>query len=173
MFFHFSGQERRTITNELLAKPKISGSQPHGSSSENHLEDRICSRQRTNRKVRAVGDGCGDSRAIQGTLFPHLEEELRPLTEREKALVQVVELAELKPIAIIDNNPRRGGQKREMEPARATRFRQRTVCERCNSNLLDNYGGRFVRVRGATKVMTHLVCGVIPITAMGLFGLRR
>jgi len=72
-------------------------------------------------------------------------------------------------VPIIDNNPRRGGEKQEMEPARAIRFRQRTTSERCNSNLLDNYGGRNVRVRGAAKVITHLLFGLLPIAAMALF----
>jgi hypothetical protein len=77
--------------------------------------------------------------------------------------------AGLNHVPIIDNNPRRGGKRMEMEPARATRFRQRTTSERCNSTLLDNYGGRNVRVRGAAKVMTHLMFGLLPIAAMALF----
>jgi len=72
-------------------------------------------------------------------------------------------------VPIIDNNPRRGGEKQEMEPARALRFRNRTASERCNSTLLDNYGGRNVRVRGPAKVMTHLMFGLLPIAAMALF----
>jgi hypothetical protein len=73
-------------------------------------------------------------------------------------------------VPIIDTNPRRG-EKKEMDPAQAVRFRNRTTAERVNSNLKDNYGGRFVRVRGAAKVMTHLMFGVIAITATQLFRL--
>jgi Transposase DDE domain len=58
-----------------------------------------------------------------------------------------------------------------MDPAQAVRFRNRSTAERVNSNLKDNYGGRFVRVRGAAKVMTHLMFGLIAITATQLFQL--
>ncbi|MDO8721547.1 MAG: transposase [Syntrophales bacterium] len=78
--------------------------------------------------------------------------------------------AELGHVPIIDTNPRRG-EKKEMDPAQAVRFRNRSTAERVNSNLKDNYGGRFVRVRGAAKVMTHLMFGLIAITAMQLFRL--
>ena len=78
--------------------------------------------------------------------------------------------AELGHVPIIDTNPRRG-EKKEMDPAQAVRFRNRSTAERVNSNLKDNYGGRFVRVRGAAKVMTHLMFGLIAITATQLFRL--
>ena len=78
--------------------------------------------------------------------------------------------AGLEHVPIIDTNPRRG-EKKEMDPAQAVRFRNRTTAERVNSNLKDNYGGRFVRVRGAAKVMTHLMFGLIAITATQLFRL--
>jgi len=73
-------------------------------------------------------------------------------------------------VPIIDTNLRRG-EKKEMDPAQAVRFRNRSTAERVNSNLKDNYGGRFVRVRGAAKVMTHLMFGLIAITANQLFRL--
>lgn len=71
---------------------------------------------------------------------------------------------------IIDNNPRRG-EKIQMDPATKTRFAERSTAERVNSNLKDNYGGRNVRVKGASKVMAHLMLGIISITAMQLFRL--
>ncbi len=74
-------------------------------------------------------------------------------------------------VPIIDHSPRGGEEKREMDPARAVRFHERTASERVNSNLLDNYGGRFIRVRGAAKVMTHLMCGLVAIAATQLFHL--
>lgn len=67
-------------------------------------------------------------------------------------------------VPIIDCNPRRGEKKR-MEPARRARFAQRTASERVNSQLMDNYGGRFVRVRGAAKVAAHLSLGLVALTA--------
>lgn len=73
-------------------------------------------------------------------------------------------------VAIIDSNPRRG-EKKEMAPHQAQRYKQRSSVERVNSNLKDNYGGRFVRVRGAKKVMTHLMFGLIALTASQLYQL--
>lgn len=71
---------------------------------------------------------------------------------------------------IIDNNPRRG-EKILMDPATKTRFAQRSSAERVNSNLKDNYGGRNIRVKGSAKVMTHLMFGLVSITAMQIFRL--
>ena len=71
---------------------------------------------------------------------------------------------------IIDNNPRRG-QKILMDPATKSRFAERSSAERVNSNLKDNYGGRNIRVKGASKVMAHLMFGVVSITAMQLYRL--
>lgn len=71
---------------------------------------------------------------------------------------------------IIDHNPRRG-EKIYMDPATKARFAQRSSAERVNSYLKDNYGGRNIRVKGAAKVMTHLMFGIIAITATQLFRL--
>jgi hypothetical protein len=71
-------------------------------------------------------------------------------------------------VPIIDPNPRRG-EKVPLDPARAVRFRERSAAERVNSQLKDNFGGRFVRVRGAAKVMAHLMFGLIALTAVQLF----
>ena len=72
---------------------------------------------------------------------------------------------------IIDHNPRRSGEKIQMDPAAQVRFAQRSSSERINSTLKDNYGGSNVRVKGSEKVMTHLMFGVIVITAMQLYRL--
>ena len=66
--------------------------------------------------------------------------------------------------------PRRG-EKIYMDPATKARFAQRSSAERVNSYLKDNYGGRNIRVKGAAKVMTHLMFGIIAITATQLFRL--
>ena len=73
-------------------------------------------------------------------------------------------------VPLIDSNPRRG-EKRPMDPARRQRFKERSTAERGNSDLKDNYGGRFVRVRGAAKVMAHLSFGLIALSAARLFGM--
>lgn len=71
---------------------------------------------------------------------------------------------------IIDNNPRRG-EKILMDPATKSRFAERSSAERVNSYLKDSYGGRNIRVKGASKVMAHLMFGIVSITAMQLYRL--
>lgn len=73
-------------------------------------------------------------------------------------------------VAIIDPNPR-SNSKAEMEPAQAIRFHQRTAAERVMSSIKDNYGGRYVRVKGIAKVAAHLMFGVLALTAEQLFRL--
>jgi hypothetical protein len=76
--------------------------------------------------------------------------------------------ASLGHVALIDFNAR-GGQPKFFDPAEKVRFRQRSSAERFNSDIKDNFGGRFVRVRGAAKVMCHLMFGVMCIAARQLF----
>jgi hypothetical protein len=73
-------------------------------------------------------------------------------------------------VALIDHNPRRG-EKRELAPAQAIRYHQRSSAERVNSHLHDNHGGRHVRVRGGVKVATHLSFGLLVIAAEQLLKL--
>ena len=73
-------------------------------------------------------------------------------------------------VPIIDPNMHRKAAL-PLDPAQAVRFRERSSVERVNSNLKDNYGGRFVRVRGAAKVMAHLMFGIVALTATQLFRL--
>jgi hypothetical protein len=75
--------------------------------------------------------------------------------------------AELGKIAVIDSNPRRG-EKVTFDPPKLRRFKGRTEAERVNSNLKDDYGGRYVRVRGPAKVMGHLMFGILALTAVRL-----
>ncbi len=55
--------------------------------------------------------------------------------------------------------------KRELSPAQRERYKERTMVERANARLKDEFGGRNVRVRGAVKVMAHLMFGVLALTA--------
>ena len=73
-------------------------------------------------------------------------------------------------VPIIDPNKHRKDAV-PLDPAQAVRFMARSSAERVNSNLKDNYGGRFVRVRGAAKVMAHLMFGIVALTANQLFRL--
>ena len=71
-------------------------------------------------------------------------------------------------VPIIDPHPR-GGEKIPLAPAQAQRFKERSASERVNSLLKERHGGRWVRVRGASKVMCHLMFGLVALTASALF----
>jgi hypothetical protein len=71
-------------------------------------------------------------------------------------------------VPLIDHHPR-GGEKRPFAPAQAERYKERSASERVNSLLKERYGGRWVRVRGAAKVMCHLMFGLVALTASALF----
>ncbi len=81
-------------------------------------------------------------------------------------------------VPIIDMNPR-GNKERKQElkseakrckffnfknPA-DIRYNERSNVERVNGRLKDEFGGKMVRVRGHAKVMTHLMFGVLVLTA--------
>jgi Transposase DDE domain/Transposase domain (DUF772) len=59
-----------------------------------------------------------------------------------------------------------------LDPAQQLRFRERTASERVYSRLKDQYGARTVRVRGASKVMAHLMFGVLVVSALALWARR-
>ncbi len=44
------------------------------------------------------------------------------------------------------------------------RFKKRTIVEQLNGRLKDEFGGRTIYVKGASKIMTHLMFGVIALT---------
>lgn len=73
-------------------------------------------------------------------------------------------------VPLINPHPRRADAI-PFDPASKIRFRERSTAERVNSNLKDNFGGRFVRVRGHAKVMAHLMFGLLALTATQLFTL--
>ena len=87
-------------------------------------------------------------------------------------------------VPIIDINPRATpGLKQELaqeakrlrrlghHTAEQARYRERSTAERVNGGLKDNHGGRTLRVRGADKVMCHLMFGVLSFTALQLLRL--
>jgi hypothetical protein len=67
-------------------------------------------------------------------------------------------------IPLIDHNPRRG-EKIEFDPAEAQRYKERSQAERTNARLKDDFGGRYVRVKGHAKVLSHLMFGILALTA--------
>jgi hypothetical protein len=73
-------------------------------------------------------------------------------------------------VPIIDRIARRKDAP-PMAPAERSRFGERTTIERVFSMLKDNQGGKHVRVKGAKKVMAHLMFGMLVVTATQLFRL--
>ena len=69
---------------------------------------------------------------------------------------------------IIDSNPRRG-EKVEFDPAGKRRYCQRSACERVNSRLKDEFGGRHLRVQGHSKVHLHIMFGIVALFCDQLF----
>ena len=80
-------------------------------------------------------------------------------------------------VPIIAPHPRRGTKKPSQLPkvfpaeptpeltwAQSDRFRERTMVERVHARLKDEFGAKHVRVRGAAKVMAHLMFGVLALT---------
>jgi hypothetical protein len=81
-------------------------------------------------------------------------------------------------VPIIDMNPR-GNKGRKLELKAEVkrckflnfknptdiRYNERSNVERVNGRLKDEFGGKMVRVRGHAKVMTHLMFGIIALTA--------
>lgn len=75
-------------------------------------------------------------------------------------------------VPLIDHNPRRG-EKIEFAPAEAIRYNERTAAERSNGRLKDEFGGNIIMVKGDTKVMSHLMFGVLSLSADQLMRLRQ
>jgi len=80
-------------------------------------------------------------------------------------------------VPIVAPNRRRGSRKVSQLPkalpgeaapeltwAQEERFKERTMIERVNGRLKDEFGANQVRVRGAAKVMAHLMFGVLALT---------
>lgn len=72
-------------------------------------------------------------------------------------------------VAIIDPN-RRGGEPVSLAPAQQRRFAERSTAERLFANL-EHYGAYQIWVRGARKVMCHLMFAVLALTAQQLYQL--
>ena len=75
-------------------------------------------------------------------------------------------------VPLIDHNPR-GGTKIEFAPAEAVRYNERSVAERGNARLKDEFCGNTIRVKGSAKVMGHLRFGILALSADQLMRLRQ
>jgi Transposase DDE domain/Transposase domain (DUF772) len=84
---------------------------------------------------------------------------------------------QLNHVPIIAPHPRRGTKKPSQVPkvypdqpcpqmtwAQQERYKTRTMSERVNARLKDEFGASHIRVRGAAKVMAHLMFGVLAVT---------
>jgi Transposase DDE domain/Transposase domain (DUF772) len=84
---------------------------------------------------------------------------------------------QLNHVPIIAPHPRRGTKKPsqmqkvfpdkptpELTWAQQERYKTRTMSERVNARLKDEFGASQIRVRGAAKVMAHLMFGVLALT---------
>jgi len=83
-------------------------------------------------------------------------------------------------IPLIDENPRSRVRKAEIADeqkrrrktgyklAEDVRYNERSTVERINGRLKDEFNARMVRVKGHAKVMTHLMFGIMTLTASQL-----
>ncbi len=53
---------------------------------------------------------------------------------------------------------------RKLNDEQKQRFKKRTIVEQLNARLKDEFGGRSIYYRGASKVMAHLMFGVVALT---------
>ena len=67
-------------------------------------------------------------------------------------------------VPLIDFNKRSPKDTRAFEPHEAERYKERSVSERMNARLKDEFGGRMIYVRGALKIKAHLMFGIIALT---------
>jgi hypothetical protein len=67
-------------------------------------------------------------------------------------------------VPIIDKKSR-GRDVIPLAPHEAARYKERTASERFNSRLKEEFGGGNVMVRGAQKVLLHLMFGIIALFA--------
>lgn len=91
----------------------------------------------------------------------------------------------LKHVPIIAPHPRRGTKQPSELPkifpvqptpqltwAQQDRYKERTMIERVNARLKDEFGANQIRVRGPAKVMAHLMFGVLALTVDQLLRLQ-
>jgi hypothetical protein len=57
-----------------------------------------------------------------------------------------------------------GVSPRELSAEDKQRFKKRTLVEQLNGRLKDEFGGRVIYLRGATKIMAHLLFGIVALT---------
>jgi hypothetical protein len=66
--------------------------------------------------------------------------------------------------ALIQPVKHKNGKVVEFTEEQKQRFKKRTIIEQLNGRLKDEFGGRIIYFRGASKIMTHLMFGVVALT---------
>ena len=68
--------------------------------------------------------------------------------------------------ALIQPNPSHARSAREnaFSEEQKQRFKKRTIVEQLNARLKDEFGGRLIYFRGASKIMAHLMFGIVALT---------
>jgi hypothetical protein len=67
-------------------------------------------------------------------------------------------------VPLIDFNRRSTKDTRYFMPHEKEHYKERSVSERMNARLKDEFGGRMIYVRGHAKIKAHLMFGVIALT---------
>lgn len=111
---------------------------------------------------------------MTGERVTHLYELMDSAYDADGILAQSKKLNH---VPIVAPNQRRGTKKPSQLPkalpekpapelswAQQDRFKERTMVERVNARLKDEFGVSQLRVRGAEKVMAHLMFGVLALT---------
>ncbi len=75
-------------------------------------------------------------------------------------------------VPLIDHNPRNGA-KRAFDICEAQRYKERTVAERMNARLKDEFGANRIYVRTHSKVMCHVMFGILALCADQIMRLLR
>jgi hypothetical protein len=67
-------------------------------------------------------------------------------------------------VPLIDFNNRGPKDTRSFDPHEEESYKERSVAERMNARLKDEFGGRMIYMRGALKITAHLMFGIIALT---------
>ena len=78
----------------------------------------------------------------------------------------------LRHVPLIDHNPR-NGTKRAFDTCEVQRYKERTVAERMNARLKDEFGANRIYVRTHSKVMCHVMFGILALFAEQIMCLLR
>jgi hypothetical protein len=67
-------------------------------------------------------------------------------------------------VPLIDYNRREPNDERQFAPHETQRYKEHSTAERINARLKDEFGGVCILVRGHSKIMAHLMFGILALT---------